>query len=212
MSYLTLGYIAVMSYALPIPVGLAKFKLLSREQRIVFILLAIGLITDLLSIWQYFGPRSTPWLGHLYILVEFVLVMSVIFSWQDEKRSKRVFQTVLLVYVAFWILAKFLFEPINGLYYLTGSISNVFLTLSAGYTMFVVVEGKISPLLSNPRFWILLAFILYYGGSLLPITLSSIVFHHSKEDLYRLWSITWICTIGSHFLFAKGFMCRQTQI
>jgi hypothetical protein len=211
MSYPILGYLAVVSYVLPIPAGMLKYRILSSEFKILLYLLIIGFITDVLSLWQYLGHWSAHWLVHVYIVIEFVLVMIMISLWQESKNINRLFKLIIILYIVFWVYAKCTFEPINSLYYLSGSVSGVLLTLSAGYTLFVVIGQKAQPLNRNDRFWILLSLVINYMGSLLPIVFASIVFAHSLEYLFRLWSITWILAILSHVLFMIGFICHKTR-
>jgi hypothetical protein len=211
MSYPILGYLAVVSYVLPIPAGMLKYRNLSRELKILLYLLIIGFITDVVSLWQYLGPRSANWLVHIYTIIEFILLMSIISLWQESKMMNRFFRLLIGLYIVFWIFAKCTFEPINGLYYLSGSISGVILTLSAGYTLLIVIGQKAQPLFRYDRFWILLSLVINYMGSLLPIVFASIVFAYSLEYLFRLWSITWLLAILSHVLFMIGFVCHKTR-
>ncbi len=211
MSVPILYYFAVVSYVLPLPVGMLRYRSLGRELKILFYFLIIGLVTDLISYWEYFGPQSAQWLVHVYIIIEFILLMSIISLWQESKIMNRVFLVLTGLYSVFWIVAKCTFEPINGLYYLSGTISGVLLTLCAGYTLFVVIEQKAQPLLRYDRFWVLLSLVINYTGSLLPIVFAGIVFAYSREHLFRLWSITWIATILSHAMFMIGFLCQKTR-
>jgi len=75
-------------------------------------------------------------LMHIYILIEFLFVMYIISSWQESEKMKIVVRVLLLLYVLFWFCAKFTFEPFNGLYSLTASVSQVILALSAGYVIY----------------------------------------------------------------------------
>jgi hypothetical protein len=211
MSVPMLEYLAIASYVMPLPAGMLKYRMLSREMKILFYFLIIGLVTDVLSLWQYLGPRSAHWLVHVYIIIEFVLLMVLISFWQESRRVNRIILLLTGFYAGFWILAKCTFEPFNGIYYLSGSISAVLLTLCAGYTLFIVIEQRSQPLFRYDRFWVLLSLVINYTGSLLPIVFAGIVFAHSREYLFRLWSITWIATILSHLLFMVGFLCQKTR-
>ena len=121
-------------------------------------------------------------LVHLYYLIEYIFIMSIIAIWQESHKMKRLFQALMLIYILFWIIAKVTFEPLNGLYSVTASTSQVLLTLGAGYTLFIVIGNRMQPLISDYRFWVLLSFVIYYAGTLLIycITRNSHSLFHRK--------------------------------
>jgi hypothetical protein len=211
MSYPILGYCAIVSYSIPIAIAIAKYKFLNREFTTVLYLLLIGCVTDVLSLWQYFGTKVAPWLVHVYILIELFLVMSILWSWQKSIRMKRAFMILTGLYVIIWLTAKVTFEPFGGVYTFTGSVSNVMLTLCAGFTFFLVFESVKQPIMSNDRFWILLSMLFNYAGSLLPLAFLGVVFTHSRENVFTMWSIMWVLATISHLLYAIGFFYTKKE-
>ena len=115
-----------------------------------------------------------------------------------------------LLYILFWIYAKLTFEPLNGSYSITSSISRVILALSAGYTLFIVIGNRVQALSSNNRFWVLLSFVLFYLGTLIPVALIGIIFHHG-ETAFSIGSINWALSIVTNILFTIGILCPQIQ-
>jgi hypothetical protein len=148
---------------------------------------------------------------HVNTLIEYIFVMYIISSWQESQKMKRLFRVLLLLYALFWFCAKVTFEPINGLYSITSSVSQVVLVLSAGYTLFVVIENHVQPLLRNQLFWVLIAFVLNYTGTLIPTALAGVLFTQPGEALVLLYSINWVLVIFSNILCAIGILCPQTQ-
>jgi len=143
--------------------------------------------------------------------VEYIFIMSILYIWQESRWVKRFFQALILIYILFWIIAKFTFEPLSGLYSITATTSQVLLTLGAGYTLFVVMGNREQPLINNYRFWVLLSFVIYYAGTLLIIALRGILIHYSLEKFFLAASIDWSLKIIFNILFAIGFLCSQTQ-
>lgn len=179
--------------------------------KILLLLLTFGFGTDFFSMWPYLGYKLVPWLVQIYAIVEYVLVMFIICSWQASQKINTLFKIFIGLYVLLWLRAKFTFEPINGLDSITASISRVILVLSAGYTLFVVLGDRLQPVVSSQRFWVLLSFVLYFTGTLIPIAVQGILFNQSTEVLYLAWSINWVLAIVSNILFTKGFLCPQIQ-
>lgn len=209
--YPLIQYVSVLSAIIPICVGMWRYKVLSHEMRILLLLLIGGFATDFFSTWPLFGSRVVPWLSQAYTVFEYILVMYIIYSWQEGQRIINFLKVMLWIYILFWICAKFTFEPFNKSEYITASISRVILVLSGGYTLFIVIGERLQPLLHQQRFWILLSFVLFYAGTLMPVAVQGILFSHSRGDLLLAWSITWILSVLSNILFTIGYLCPQTQ-
>ena len=209
--YPLLIYIALFSTVLPIGVGISKIKFLHRGTYILLFYLIFAFAADICFIWFIRGYQLTLGLHHAYYLIEYIFIMSIVTVWQESRRIKKLFQVLMLLYVIFWIIAKVTFEPLNGLYSVTASASQVLLTLCAGYTLFVVMGNRMLPLTNHHRFWMLLSFVVYYAGTLLVIALRGILIHYSAETLVLVNSIDWSLKILFNILFAIGFLCPQTQ-
>jgi hypothetical protein len=179
--------------------------------KILILYLVFALSFDIATIWLIKGYGVTLGLFHIYFLVEYLFIMSIIFYWQESQKMKRLFQTLLLLYILFWIIAKVTFEPLNGLYSLTASTSQVILALSAGYTLFVVMGIRVQPLFSHQRVWVLLSFVLYYASILTFIALQGIFLHYPIENMIFAMSINWSLKIVFNILLTIGFLYPQTQ-
>ena len=209
--YPLLTYISIFSSVLPICVGISKIKVLHRGTYILLFYLIFAFVADIYFIWFVRGYQFALGLHHVYYLIEYIFIMSVVTVWQESRRIKKLFQVLMLLYVIFWIIAKVTFEPLNGLYSVTASASQVLLTLCAGYTLFVVMGNRMLPLTSHHRFWMILSFVVYYAGTLLIISLRGILIHFSTENFLLVSSIDWSLKIIFNILITRGFLCPQTQ-
>jgi hypothetical protein len=209
--YPILVFVALFSTAIPIIAGIYRLGSVDRAMKILIVYLIFALSIDIITMWFITNYQIHLRFMHFYYLVEYIFIMSIIFSWQDSPKIKRLFQVLLLLYVLFWLCAKFTFEPLNGLYSFTASASQVLLALGAGYTLFVVIGNRVQPLMNHQRFWILLSFVIYYAGTLVIIALRGILVHHSKEVLFIASSLDWSLKILFNILFTIGFLCPQTQ-
>jgi hypothetical protein len=203
--------ISVYSSMIPISIGIYLWKKLVWEMKILLVLFIFGFATDMTVTWMPKDARWPYWLEHVYVLIELILVMVILISWQKSQYVGRLFQILIGLYILFWVFAKFTYEPFNTTFYLTGSMSSVVLALCAGYTFLLVIGDQVQTLFHDYRFWILLPFVLYFTGRLMPVALQIVLFHHSREDLYLVWSINWVIAIISNILFSIGFTCPQTR-
>ena len=211
VSYPILANISIFSSVLPLLIGAFKFRQLSRGLVILISYIAFGLTIDIISMWLITDYGINLALMHFYYLIEYIFIMSIIICWQESPKIKRVFQGVLLVYILFWFCAKITFEPLNGLYSLTASISQIILALSAGYTLFIVIGNRVQPLFSHQQFWVLTSVVVYFTGTLALIALQGVLINFSREDIFLAASINWSLKILFNILFTIGFLCPQTQ-
>jgi hypothetical protein len=209
--YSILAYVSLLSPILPIALSLWRFRQLESEFKALVFLLIVGLSIDSALKWFYINSLITAFMMNIYVVVEYGLVMFIIMRWQSREVIKKILRGTILVYMVFWIIAKLSFEPLLGPYYLTGTIENIIITLSAAATLmlFDTTQGQI--LIRIPQFWILLAFVLYYAGMLLPTMFQGILYKHSLDSLLLVWSINWILSISANLLYSKGILCVPIQ-
>jgi hypothetical protein len=205
------AYISLFSPILPISIGILKIKETYLGMTILLFYLITALAGDIILMW--FIPMKLLRLGlvHAYFIIEYVFIISIISTWQESRRMRRLFQGLIFLFITFWTIAKFTFEPLNGLYIYTASTSQVVLSLGAAYTLFIVVGNRMQPLIHNYRFWALLSFVIYYTGTLLVIALRGFVFHHSPGAFIFVNSIDWSLKILFNILLTIGFLCPQTR-
>jgi len=203
--------LSLFSIVLPIIAGFFKFTSVDRGMKILFLYLVFALTADIYLLWIPKGYQIHLGLVHLYYLVEYVFIMSIISLWQESQRMKIFFQALILLYGVFWVIAKVTFEPLSGLYTFTGSTSQVLLTICAEYTLFLVVRNQIPPIIKLDQFWVLLSFVIYYAGTLFTIASRGILIHFPVKTLFVFASIDWSLKIIFNILFTVGFLCPQSQ-
>ena len=209
--YPLITYISILSTIIPVSVGITKISIFHRAMKILFIYLLFALAADVFLMWFAKGRQFQIGFIHFYFIIEYIFIMSILFLLQEINSMKRIFQTLLLLYIIFWIIAKITFEPLSGLYSITATTSQVILSLGAGYTLFIALGNREQSLKINYRFWVLLSFVIYYAGNLLTIALRGILIQYSLEKLFLVASIDWSLKIIFNVLFAIGFLCPQTQ-
>jgi hypothetical protein len=209
--YPLLTYIALFSTVLPICAGTLKITTVDRGMKILFLYLLFAFTANIYLMWFARGYQLQVGLIHVYYLIEYLFMMSIISVWQESPRMKRFLQALILLYVLFWVIAKVTFEPLNGLYIFTATTSQVLLTLSAENTLIIVIGSRIQPIINLDRFWVLLSFVIYYTGTLLTIASRGILIHFPTKTLFIFISIDWSLKILFNILFTVGFLCPRTR-
>ena len=114
--YPLLTYISILSVVIPIGAGILRISLVDRGMKVLFFYLLFAFTADVYLMWFVSGRLLEIGLIHLYYLIEYVFIMTIMSLWQESQRIKRLFQVLILLYTLFWIIAKFTFEPLSGLY------------------------------------------------------------------------------------------------
>ncbi|RPI06468.1 MAG: hypothetical protein EHM64_02995 [Ignavibacteriae bacterium] len=173
--------------------------------------LSFSIIADVSLTWFIRDYNIALALVHTYYVVEFTFIILIISVWQESNKIKLLSKILMFVYVLFWFIAKVTFEPLSGLYTVTASVSQVILSLCSGYTLFFVLGNRTMPLLNQSRFWVLLAFVIYYAGTLAFSTLRGVLLHYSLETFYSIATIDWGLKILFNVLFMIGFLNHRIQ-
>jgi len=209
--YPLLTYISIFSAVFPICAGISKITTLDRGMKILFLYLLFAFTADIYLMWFARGYQLKVGLIHVYYLVEYLFIMSIISVWHESRRMKRLFFALMLLYLLFWVIAKVTFEPLSGLFVFTATTSQVILTFCAESTLIVVIGNRIQPIINHNRFWVLLSFVIYYAGTLLIIASRGIFLHYPVETFFIVASIDWSLKIIFNILFTIGFLCPQTR-
>ena len=122
---------------IPIFTGIIKFRSVDKGARFVIYYLSFGFLIDSLSFWPILGYDILPFFTHLFVLVEFVIVLFIFSLWQYSKAARKVIRFAIGTFILFWIAAKLTFEPFNMPFNITAAVSAILLTLAAAYTLFV---------------------------------------------------------------------------
>ena len=184
---------------------------MDRGMKILMYYLFFAIVSDIFLMWFIKGHQLQIGFIHFYYIIENIFIMSILYVWQESFHSKKLFQVFIILYTIFWAIAKATFEPLNGLYSITATTSQVLLALAAGYTLFVVIGNREQSLINHYRFWVLLSFVVYYAGTLLIIALRGILIHYTLEKFLLAASIDWSLKIIFNILFAVGFLCPWTR-
>jgi glycosyltransferase involved in cell wall biosynthesis len=209
--YPLLTFIALFSTSLPLCVGVFKISRVDRGMKILFLYLVFNFAANIYLMWFARGRQVHIGFTHVYYLVEYLLIMIIMYNWLESRKEKRFFQALILFYILFWTIAKVTFEPLNGLYSYIGTISQILLTSCAEYTLFLVVRTQMQPIINLDRFWVLLSFVIYYAGTLFTIASRGILIHFPIKIFIIFASIDWSLKIIFDILFTIGFLCPRTR-
>lgn len=190
-------------------VGGLRYKNLQRPLRILEWMIIISIFGD--GVQWTLGRLGiyNLWISHFYTLIEIVFVFLMYSSWIKKNQIRLMLTFCLSVFIVFWIVSKFTFEPLSFLDVWTGTIAMIIrITFSVFILIDYVKESDIN-WTEDSRLWIATGIIVYSVGFLICFTLFSSILQLSKDNMYIVFSIIWIFMIISHLFYARGFLCKK---
>jgi hypothetical protein len=190
-------------------VGGFRYRNLPRPLKILEWLLIIGLV-EVGAQWLLGSHHiNNLWTGHLFTLVEFILVVLIYSAWMKERRNQVILVVCLSAFILFWIVSKFTFEPFSRLDGWTSAISKILqITLSVFILVDVIKESELV-WTRDSRFWVGAGIIIYAAGSIFIFALFNKMLEISVDRLMMVWHINWSLMIISNLFYARSFLCNK---
>jgi hypothetical protein len=204
-----LFYISMLTEIVTALVGGLRYRTLPRPLRIlewliIFAILEVGVQWAL----SYCGIHNL-WTSHFFTLIEMVFVVLMFSSWMKNRRNRMMLSLCLFVFIIFWIVSKFTFEPLSLVDGWTAAISKILqITFSTFLLVDVVKESDIN-WTDDPRLWIIAGIIIYSAGSIFIFALFNKMLQISPDRLKIIWFLNWTLIIISNLLYTRGFLCKR---
>jgi len=200
MALLTI--ISAVSWAVPLGAGVSLFNRLEREAKIlVAYLILIGLV-EAFSFYQALNKVSTIWLFHVFTPLEYGFLVVVFSYWQKKPLLRLLLRLSIPLFALICLVNKLFLESLVSFDNFTASLEGSALIMISVYTLFNLYRDNSGPISRDPRFWITVAVLIYFSGSLPTFAFANII---------ALWSIPHILNVISNILFARGFLCYRLK-
>ena len=190
-------------------VGGFRYRNLLRPLRILEWLIIIGILNEgiqrIVASFHYYNL----WTSHFYTLIEIVFVVFMYSSWMKNHQKRLMLSFCLSVFVVFWIISKFTFEPLSLADSWTASISKILQIIFSVLLLMDVVRESDIVWTDDPRLWVVAGIIIYSAGSLFFYALYNMMLQASRDRLILVYSMNWILMIVSNLLFIRGFLCKK---
>lgn len=193
-------YSSIFSISIPLIIAFFQWsKLPARWSSIRWILIT-SLLGDVIGLISKVFWKNTFFVGNLYLLIQFCLILYILYNYI---RYKKVVIFLFGVYMVYYIFNLFYFE--NILMFLTtantvGSLVIILLLLYFFYQQ--LTEPVVIEMQKTPINLIFFAFLLYYGGSLFVFLTSNYFLTFFKGTNFQIWMIHNVCNILKNILVA----------
>jgi hypothetical protein len=149
------------------------------------------------------------WISHFSTMIELTAIVFMYSLWMKQHGKRRVLLICLVVFLFFWIISKFSFEPLSLADDWTATISKVLQIAFSAYLLLDVVKESDIVWTNDPRFWVAAGTIIYAAGSLFLFALFNKMLQISTERFLMIWPLNWVFIIISNLLYMRGFVCKE---
>lgn len=191
---------------------LKHFSKQTKSVKFLWAFFAFAVISEIILLILNSQKIPSAWFHHIYTLIEYVLIIMIFTNWQTDSVVARLMRVSIPVYIFCFILLKIAglenFEP--GSYNnLTRPLAVLWLSAFAFLTLQALWRQSSANLISDYRFWALLAVVLYYTTSLI---LSAFMFTKNHSLLDALFKIHAVANILHNLLYTISvFRIRKAQ-
>jgi hypothetical protein len=203
-----LALVSFISSPLPVIVGWIRRRYLSRGSRIFLGLLSFYLVVLSTEMLMTFNRINALWMLHFYSLIEFCIIAAVYLVESDKSFVKNAIKWSIYVFCAFWIIAKFSFEPMTLYDNYTSPFAAVLLIVMATYKLIELLRESKDSVFKKSMFWISTGIVVYYVGTMPLFALANMLLTRPLDEFANFWRINWGLAIVSNLIYTKAFTCK----
>lgn len=197
-----ISHLSVYSLALPAAVGLLRYFLLSKVQKVLWLLVLLSILIDIVADQlRHAGPYQTL-VFYLFTIIEFTILTYVFTQALVPFIARKYLLGVLLFFLLFvfsdmmWLSG---IEQFNS--YSTAVEGLLIICFTLTYFYKTLQELQIKYLEREPQFWISTGVLLYFSSSLFIFLFTNYV-NSSLISLYIIWGIHGIFSILLNVLYS----------
>ena len=193
--------------ALPLLIGLIRWKGHSHEQRRLNILLICWAI---LQIGQHLGMllfRNNLPLFHLALPIEFPLIVAIYRPGFKKEAWSPLLLPITLVFICFCILSAIFWQGLDQLPTTTRTVESFLLSLLAlAYFFTLLRDLRITHLLRSPMFWLSTGTLIYYAGNVLIFFFANFILQGAVR--IQTWAIHSTLLVLLYITYSISLLCK----
>lgn len=203
---------------IPFIFGLLKLKSLSREQKILFSAISLGVLGEIsmklaIALWQNNMPVM-----HIYTLLEFVLLLSVFHLGKPNLITRNVYISFLILFTFIWFVdILFLGGIWKGIALMRSLQGIILISIALLYFYRLLQELDLLRPERTFLFWFSIAILVYFGGNLLlfiyfnHITNVGMQSSEAADKMMQLKFITYFLNILLYILYSISFLWKESK-
>ncbi len=183
---------------IPFIIGLVKYYKLDKNLRIIFYLVTVGSIMNGMMIYYGLIYKTNVWLGHIYTVIEFFLIVLFFYLLFEKTLFKRIMIVLMVVFTIVVVINKIYLESFDKIDNYTLTISAILLLVSSSMYLVEFLANNLIVNFRDYRFIITVSLMIYFGGNLFIFALSN--------DVSGIWIMHNIISTLLYLVYALIFI------
>lgn len=210
---IVIALIAQWMPALPLLVGVFRFLSLSREQKLMLLMLGAALLLQFLGNLLEFSAGTNTALYHLHIVVEFTFLALIYQRVMNKIMPKKLFFALMALMYLVSIADAVL---INGLWLVpqTARSTEAFLVIGFGilYFIYLLRDQDDRPLLQRFHFWFTVGNLSFFSTNFLVYIYSNFLFQRFPDVARIVYLGHSVIVIMLYVLYTISMACEDRPI
>jgi hypothetical protein len=188
------------------------FRKTEKYKKPVIAILLLWLVTTSVAIYlsMYAGIKNNLFIFHIATPVEYVLLILLYRYFIVNATAKKIFAVSIPVFVAASIIFSiFIQPPVVNNSYITIAESIIIIFVSLLFLREILLLQQIKVLHQFPMFWISVAILFYYTGTLIIEGMLNYLISHSLELARRVYRMSYFMKYLLFILFIIGAFCER---
>ncbi len=155
-----------------------------------------------------FFHQENLWMMALGTLVDFLFRMRIYSFWIKKISTKKLFLITSIMYIIFWSIAKYSFEPVNEVDTVTYTVAAIIQVIVSIVVLLQLFSESEFNWIDDARFWVAAGFFIHVVGTVLFFSTFASMLKISQLLLIKLYNINWIINLICYAFLIKGFYSR----
>lgn len=203
-----IDYLSFASSLFPVIVGWFLFRFLPKDLKHFLYYFTFAALYDLgVTLLALYGINNIRELN-MYTIIETYILLSLFSSYVDDKRIKKWFWVIGILFTLVWIWINLIANTLSTFTTQDESIKCLLMMFICASLLFYLSNEIRIPLLSNYKFWLIVAFFIYFSATFVVFSTSTWIFTEMHDTAMRLtWTIHGYVTIFINCIASYAYIC-----
>ena len=189
-------------------IGIRKYKLLPFPLQLLEWYILFSIVVDGVKDVMVYHNIHTLWIDQCFSVLELFLFVVLFHHWRTSNRNGVLIWISFLLYLIFWIIGKFSFEPLTGPDTFSCSISQIIQIGFGMWLMLALLKDNLTSWEKNPMFWVISGIILYATASFFLFGLFGAMFTVPRQIMRLVYLANMFFIILQYIFFLRAFLCK----
>lgn len=191
------AHLSFLSAAIPFLFGFFRWKNLTRDLKLIVLLAALSLAADSVSLFLATHKMNTWPVSNVYLLVQSVLLFYVL-----SKHHSLLVKGIFYACITFGVINFLFLQGPRTFDSYTTYLTGVILICTALYFFYVLMkELPAERVQSLPLFWIAIAVLVYYGGTIFVFLFNNYILTQLTKQHPSMWVVHNVINTSKNMLF-----------